>query len=647
MSDGDRRLAAIMFTDIVGFTALGQEDEELALQLLGEHREIVRETVPKFHGKEVKTIGDAFLVEFGSALEAVRCAVEIQARMRERNRDAPPERRVEMRIGIHVGDVVHSGGDILGDAVNVSSRIEPLAKPGGLCISGQVYDNVRNKLNLGAELMEGKTLKNVKVPVAVYRIAMPWENPAAEEVELDVKRLAVLPLKNMSPDSNDEYFADGMTEELITALSSVRELTVIARTSVMQYKAAPKRVADVGKELSVGTVIEGSVRKAGNKVRITVQMIDARNEGHLWAQNYDKQLDDVFTVQSEVAERVAEALKVKLAEWERKKLERGATGDPEAHNLYLKGMFYWNKRSAESLKKALQYFEQAVGRDPMFALGHAGLAQAYLVTAGNWYEDPEITYPKAKEAALKALSIDDDLAEAHAALASVATGYERDFRRAEAEYKRAIELSPSYPSAHQWYAQLLAFQGRLNESWREINRAAELNPLSLIINTNVADGLYYRREFEKGIEQCKKVIDMDPSFEPAYPTLIQLYLQSGRLDEAQRTLDIYSKIANPVEVKGITAYFCCYAGKVEEARRLLDDIEGVMEQEKIPPYNLALCRFKIGDNDRGFELLEASNKRHDRIMLAMGIDYELDGVRSDPRYLAMLKKAGLEGFVRN
>ncbi len=635
-----------MFTDVVGFTTLGQTNEALALQLLEEHRTLVRPIINEYRGKEIKTIGDAFLVELGSALDAVRCAVEIQKAMHERNSGLPEGRRLQIRIGIHVGDVVHSHGDILGDAVNVSSRIQPLADPGGVCISEQVYDHVSNKVDFHVEKLGSKTLKNVRTPVQVYRVVMPWDLKPELEAELDQRRVAVLPLNNMSPDPNDEYFADGMTEELITALSAVTELTVIARTSVMQYKDSPKRIADIGKELSVGTVVEGSVRKAGTKVRITVQMIDAKNEGHLWAQNYDRQLDDVFTVQSEVAEKVAGALKVRLAESEKRRLGRAASADPESFNLYLKGMFYWNKRTPESLKKAVDYFERSVERDPKFALGHAGLAHAFQVIAGNYYDDPQVYYPKTKEAALRALSIDDDLAEAHAALAAVAAVYDRDLDRAEVEFRRAIELNPSYPSVHQWYAQLLGFENRLDESWIEVNRALELSPLSLIININIADGYYYRNEFERGIEQAKKVIDMDPNFDTAYPSLIQLFLVSGRFDEALDAFERYSKIAGEFNSKGVRAYICSYTGRADESRRLLDELEAPNSKANLSPYNLACIRFKLGDNDRGFELLETAYQKHDRFLLTMGIERELNGVRSDPRYAEMLRKVGLEGHIR-
>ncbi|MDG6901112.1 MAG: hypothetical protein JRM80_04045 [Nitrososphaerota archaeon] len=640
MAEGERRLAAIMFTDVVGFTSLGQTNEALALKLLDEHRGIIRPLIARHGGTEVKTIGDAFLVMFPSALEAVRCALEIQSAMRGRNSSVADDRRIQLRIGIHVGEVVHGQGDILGDAVNVSSRIEPLSAPGGVCISGQVYDHVRNKIDAPMELIEQRTLKNVRLPLDVYRMVMPWD-VREEAGELDSRRVAVLPLKNMSPDPNDEYFADGMTEELITSLSSVSELTVIARTSVMQYKAAPKRVADIGKELSVGTVIEGSVRKAGTKVRITVQMIDARNEGHLWAQNYDKQLDDVFTVQSEVAEKVAEALKVKLAEPQRRKLARGAAADPEAQNLYLKGMFYWNKRTLDALKKAVGYFEQSTGRDPTFALGHAGLALAYNVMASNFDSDPEVCFPKAKEAALKALSIDGDLAEAHAVLASVYEGYYLDLERAEQEFRRAIEVNPNYPTAHQWYAQLLGMEKRNDESTREIYRALELSPLSLIINTNIADNFHYRGMYEEGIAQARKVIDMDSNFATVYPTLIELCLEAGKIQEADEATKTLSKLDDSATAKMMRARVLVFSGKVDDGRAIAKELEAGRFTSGLSPFFLAALRFKMGDVDRGFELMEEARTRHDRFVLLMGIDKDLDDVRADPRYTAMLQKVGL------
>ncbi len=608
---------------------------------------MVRPIISRHGGIEVKTIGDAFLVEYPSALEAVKCAMEIQKAMHERNAALPEERMVQVRVGIHLGDVIHARGDILGDAVNVSSRIEPLASPGGVCISEQVYDHVRNKMGVKFERLEGKTLKNVSLPIDVYRMVMPWEAKGEQTAVLDSRRIAVLPLKNMSPDPNDEYFADGMTEELITSLSSVKELTVIARTSVMQYKNAPKRIADIGRELSVGTMIEGSVRKAGNRVRITVQLIDVRNEGHLWAQNYDKELDDVFTVQSEVAQKVADALKVRLVESEVKKLGRGASKDPEAHNTYLKGMFYWNKRTPEGLKKAAELFERAVALDSTFALAYAGVAQAYQVTAANHYDDPETYYPKAKEYALRALSLDDDLVEAHTTLASIAVGLDRDLVKAESEFRRAIELNPNYATAHQWYSHVLGWENRVEEGWREISRALELSPISLIINANVVDFYYFEGEFEKGIEHAKKVIEMDPSFPTVYFSLINCYIGASRFDEALEAAETFAKMARTSDSKLNYAKIFAAMGRVQEAKALLSQLEAEFPGGQVTPFQIALVWFSLGDADRGFEWMGRAYERHDRYVFLLAKVFELNNFRKDPRYLAMLERTGMAGLVRD
>ena len=308
-----RKLAAIMFTDIVGFTSLAQRDEDRAMRLLSEHNNLMRSILPKYSGREVKTIGDAFLIEFPSALDAVRSSVAIQKGMYERNSVLGASNRIQLRVGIHVGDVISKqDGDILGDAVNISSRIEQFATPGGICISEQVFAQVNNKVDLRFVRLESQKLKNVDLPMDLYRIVLPWEGESAkQDVVLDSRRVAVLPFKNMSPDPNDEYFADGLTEEVIASLSKVKELTVIARTSVMQYRAVSKRVTEIGRELNAGTLVEGSIRKAGNRIRVTVQMIDAQKDGHLWAQNYDRNLDDIFAIQTDIAERVTKELRIR------------------------------------------------------------------------------------------------------------------------------------------------------------------------------------------------------------------------------------------------------------------------------------------------------------------------------------------------
>jgi adenylate cyclase len=440
-----------MFTDIVGFTSLAQKDEEKTIRLLSQHNDLMRSIITKYSGREVKTMGDAFLIEFPSALDAVKCSFVLQLEMHERNTSIVPEDRIQVRVGIHVGDILYKrDGDILGDAVNISSRIESFATPGGVCISEQVFDQVRNKVNFPLVRMESKKLKNVSLPIDLYQVIMPWESePESKQTFLEPRRVGVLPFKNMSPDPSDEYFADGMTEELITALANLKELTVIARTSVMQYKTISKKVTEIGRELNAGTLVEGSVRKAANRIRITVQMVDAQNDGHLWAQNYDRQLDDVFGIQSDIAERVAKELRVQLIGSVKSRLETKPTEKPDVYTLYLKGKYFWNERSKDSILKAIEYFELAIKKDPGFALGYTGLANCYQVIARNALGEYAPNFQKVKGYTTKALELDPNLAEAHTVFGAYLHYYERDWKRSESEFKRAIELKPSYSTAHQ------------------------------------------------------------------------------------------------------------------------------------------------------------------------------------------------------
>jgi len=630
-----------MFTDIVGYTALAQADEASALSSLEENRALLRSIFPRFGGREIKTIGDAFLVEFSSALDAARCAIEIQNEMHARNLGLPQGRRLELRVGLHLGDVVHSEGDILGDAVNVSSRIEPLAEPGGVCVSEQVYDHVRNKMEVQFEKLEASSLRNVRVPIDVYRAILPWEGEHPREEGLDQHRVAVLPLQNLSPDPEDEYFADGMTEELITTLAGVKGLIVIARTSIMQYKKAAKKVSDIGRELSAGTILEGSVRKAGKKVRITIQLIDARNEGHIWAQNYDRELDDIFAIQTEIAEKVAGTLKLKLLESEKEKMERREMGDSAAYTLYLKGRHFWNERTEEGMKKAIEYFDAAIRKDPSFARGYSGLADCYGVMSHNEMLEPKEGYRNARDYSLKALELDPGLAEPHAVLAGCALYVEHDLKKAEDEYRKAIELNPSYASAHQWYSHLLGFEKRGDEAYREIVKAKELDPLSLIIDVNFGDNMYYTGRLEEAIAHFQRVIAENPQFAVAYPSLVQALIHDGRFEEALKAVERGGEVIKDAQwTNGTRAYVFAAMGRTEEARRLLVEVEKEVGTGSL--YNLALSYFAMRDADKGFELLERSYARSEGYIYSLGIDYEFEPYRSDPRYISLMEKLGLK-----
>ena len=656
MPEGARRLAAIMFTDMVGYTTLGQKNESLSLALVDEQRKLIRPILNKHDGREVKTMGDSFLVEFSSALNAVRCAYDIQRAAREFNISLPVERRVHLRVGVHLGDVLNSQGDISGDAVNVASRINYLADDGGVCLTRQVYDHVQNKFELPLKSLGPQSLKNVNAPVEVYRMEMPWdEKRATQPTELDKRRIAVLPFANMSPDPADEYFADGLTEELISKLSLVKGLRVIARTSVMSYKKKDKRISEIGAELGVGSIVEGSFRKAGNKIRVTTQLIDVRDDQHVWAQSYDSNLDDVFAVQTDIAKQVSDTLKVKILEAEIDWIDRKPTESTEAYTLYLRGRYHFNRRGVEDIVKASEYFGQAVREDERFALGYVGLADCYAVLS-NIGIDSGANHQKAKIAAAKGLELDGDLAEAHATRGLILL-QEFNLREAEEEFRKAIELKPSYAPAHHWYARLLVSKLSWDEALKQIERAVELDPFSQVINLNHAH--YYRRrgDYDKALELYKKAAELDPNFAMAHFDLAVIYGRMKRRADMKLEAKIAiergtreAKIAvglgrgtyhRPVKIlDALVAYF---DDDQEKVRKLLAELESHFgEPLAISALQAAGLHFYLGENEKGFEWLEKSYSRKEDDLLYIRTDELFDGIRSDPRYQDLLKRIGLE-----
>jgi adenylate cyclase len=630
-----------MYTDIVGYTALTQKDESLAMQLLEEHRRLVRPFFPKHNGREVKTIGDAFLVEFASALEAVRCAFDIQQSMHEMNNGRLPEKQVQLRIGVHLGDVIHSQNDVYGDAVNVASRIEPLAMPGGICVSQQVYDHVKNKFEFPLTSIGKRELKNVGEPMDVYKVVMPWEQAGAAEVPtFAADRVAILPFRNMSPDPNDEYFAEGMTEEIISTVSGISGLSVISRTSVMHYKKSEKTVKEIGRELEVGSILEGSFRKAGNRIRVTTQLIDVAQDKHLWAQNYDRNLDDVFEVQSDVARQVAESLRVRILTPELKRLAKKPTENTTAYTLYLKGRQLWNKRGFNEVKEALACFERAVKEDPTFALGYVGQADCYLVAPLI----PGIEgLDKAKSIVAKALELDPGLAEAHTTNGLVLS-CEYDLRHAEEEFKRAIELKPSYATAHQWYQlNVLIPELRWDEALEHIEKAVELDPLSPIMHTNL--GFYYeaRKEYGKGIEPLKRALELGQ--ESVHGALTVAYGEMKMFEEMRREAEAYIGYMEPrfpwIRTH-VDAHIACLEEDKEAVRRLLPELKAHLQESAAESCEVADFHFYVGEIDKGFEWLEQSYTRRESDLLNVRIDQYLDGVRTDPRYLDLVKRLGLD-----
>ncbi len=454
--------------------------------------------------------------------------------------------------------------------------------------------------------------------------------PAAPKIE----SLAVLPLENLSRDPEQDYFADGMTEALITELSKISALKVISRTSAMQYKGAKKPMPQIARELDVDGLVEGSVQREGDQVRITVQLIHGPTDKHLWAESYQRELRGVLALQSEVAQAIAREIRVAVTPAEETRLAETRAVNPEAHEAYLKGRYHWNKRTREGLEKGIEYFEQAIEKDPNYAPAYAGLADGYNVL-GNWgYAPPRDTYPRGKAAAMKALELDEELAEAHASLARNKTSYDWDWSGARQEFERALQLDPNYASAHYWYSYYYFAMGRLDEAAQGMKRAAELDPLSVNISMEMGRVLLYQGQYDAAIEQERKTLEMEPNFDAAHTVLARAYLQKGRyadaLTEAQISENSY---ALP------RAYL--KSGNREKAQKVAEDLKELSKTRYVSANRIASAYIALDDRARAFEWLGKAFEERSMRPDFMRVDPMYDNLRSDPRFQDLLRRAGL------
>ena len=633
MSEGERRLAAIMFTDMVGYTALTQSNEARAMRLLETQNGILLPLVREHGGTPVKTIGDAHLAEFPSALEAVRCAVGIQRKLRQYAKATPSEQQFKLRIGVHMGDVIHKDKDVYGDAVNIASRIQPLAEPGGVCISQQVYDQVQNKVDYKLERLPLRQLKNVSASIEVYKVVdVETEWRAPPESEMPKERVAVLPLSNFSPSPQDEYLADGMTEEIITAISGVQGLRVIARTSVMRFKGAQTDIGEIGRTLNVGSILEGSFRKIGERIRVTVQLIDAKTQEHSWASNYDGDMNDIFTIQTDIANKVAQAIRGKL-------LDRAVVApkhvDIEAYELYLKGRHSWNRRNAEGVNEALRLFRAALAKDPSIAKAYSGIADCYMIGIGLEIFDRDEANEQAEAAIQTAIELDDAVAEAHASRGLLRNNDQR-YAEAMVEFKHALSLNPSYASAHHWCALCLANVGNLDAAIEEAKLASQADPLSPPAR-NILGVMYtYARQYDRAFEVFNGVLKLDPEFSPALSFRSNLYAYLGKEDEAVRDAERGMQHATPFERSISRLFLKCAFGHLEEAPQYF------AEAEKNAPSPRALIFLRAGysaltgDPDGFFKWMKEAVEEREADPAEIRYAPWLDDMRKDARYADLL-----------
>ena len=638
-----RRLAAIMFTDVVGFTASAQADEAGALSRLREQEGIVRPLFLPFGGREIKSTGDGFLVEFESALKATECAVEIQRRLQERNAREPGA-PILLRIGIHVGDVEEGGGDIFGDAVNVASRVVPLSEPGGVCLSSHVYAHVHNKVPYPLEKLPAQALKGVREGFDVYRVVLPWSKAGGPHAAgSSLPRIAVLPLANISPDRENEYFADGLTEELITVLSQIRGLRVISRTSVNQYKGTTKPVAQIGSELGADSVLEGSVRKAGDQLRIAVQLIDTKTDEHRWAQTYDRKLENVFAIQAEVAERTAGALKVELLRSERDAIQEEPTANLRAYELYLRAAQAARRSElsfdAKSDAEAVRLFEQSIREDPLFSSAHAGLANHLLGVMGVTRPAKDVI-PRAREAVAKALERNPNSSTAHTALGNLAFQADLDWTRAEAEFQQGIALNPSSSDARFWYAYLLGVLQRFTESIRQYHAAIELDPLWPLPQFNLAADYSISGNMATAIATVQEMIRNLGDSIGGRILLAWFYAVEGRDTEAIKLLEPKSDFSQ-FRFRVFRSAILGTIGKVEELQALVSEFEAGKTAEYLSPVDWAGLYAVLGNKEKALDLLEEDYRVGDRTFWNTYQDFRYDTIREDPRFLSLLRSMNL------
>jgi adenylate cyclase len=636
-----RRLAAIMFTDMVGSTALAQANEAEALRLRDEQEGIVRPVFASHRGREIKSMGDGYLVEFESALRAVQCAIEIQQRLHELN-TRPGGTPLHLRIGIHLGDVEARGSDIFGDSVNIASRVEPLARPGGICLTEPVHGQVHNKLPNRLEKLPPQTLKGVQVPLDVYRVVLPWEDEESGASRTPSAGLAVLPFSNISPDPNDAYFADGLTEELITVLSQLGGLRVIARTSVMPYRSTSKGVSQIGAELRVSSLLEGSVRKSGNRLRVTAQLIDVASEGHVWAQTYDRELDDIFAVQSELARQVAEALKVELRATETARLESRPSVRTDSYLAYLKGitLLHGTLLANVDTELARQELERAISLDPTNAAAHAGLSDALRVLSWAEPKDREAKRAQSSVAARRAIELDPNLAEAHLSL-GVMLWDEADFPGAEREMKRAVELNPSFSWAHWLLGAVLEDEGRLDEGFAHFLLAEAADPRWHLAVLFSARSLFWQGRFDEVLPRVERAEQLAPLDPWCHAFLADVLTVRGETERAVRELARAEELETVVDRRpGWRAWSYAIGGQLEKSREILRH-EETLPEAHWPLWYLAEVYLRLGDIDNAFRLLERAADARQLPLQSIRFHPLLQPLRDDPRFPGLLKRVNL------
>lgn len=635
---------------MVGFTALMQENEEKAKAQRDRLKKVLDEKIAEHQGRVLQNYGDGTLSIFGSAIESVKSAIAIQAELQN-------EPKIPLRIGLHMGDVVYDDDGVYGDAVNIASRIESLSVPGAVLISEKLYSEISNQPDLSARSVGKFELKNVKQPIEVMAITTHGLTiPKPDEIDgkgkTAYRSIAVLPFLNMSADAENEYFSEGITEEIINALTKVEGLQVTSRTSSFAFKGKNEDIRTLGQKLNVSTILEGSVRKAGNSVRITAQLINAVDGFHFWSENYDGTLDNIFKLQDEISRKIANKLIDQLSMEKcgcgsakvTSPLVKAATTDMDAYNLFLKGLFNWNRWTKEGALEAMGYFEEAIRIEPQFAKAYAKLADCYVFLAAMGFMKSAIAYPQAQEYAAKAMSIDPNSPECYISTGFIKVFYDWDWNGAKLAYEKALELSPSNSAAYFGYSYYLVAAGLVDEATDAMEKSRSLDPLGLPVNLYLA--MYYLRlgKFKEAIEILDKVLEHSPAFRNALEVKGWAYYYLGDMYTAITIAREVHKLAGGGNM-GLTSlgYFYAKSGEKEKA---LEIIEKLKEREKEDKdntvlFDLALNYLGVGDKEKALHYINRFTDERSGGSIFLKVDKLWEELRDDPRFQEIIKKVGL------
>jgi adenylate cyclase len=637
-----RQLAAIMFTDIVGYTALMSDDEQEAFELLNKNRFLQKPLIEQYGGKWIKELGDGVLATFSTVTDAVNCACSII-------KGCEPINGLKLRIGIHQAEVVFENNDVFGDGVNIASRLQSVAPIGGICISEAVRNNVANRKEIKTRFLREESLKHLKEPIRIHEIILDTTDtlphPAASVYKeprevASAKSIAVLPFINMSNDPEQEYFSDGMAEEILNSLSHLKDLKVAGRTSSFQFKGKNIDLREVGEKLGVSTVLEGSVRKQGNKLRITAQLINVEDGFHLWSEKYDRNMDDIFAIQDEIALAITENLKVILLEKEKAIITKSLTQNTEAYELYLRGRFYLNKRL---LFQSLEQFKKAVEIDPAFAKAHAGLADAYIILGFYNFLPAKEVMPKAKQEADAALLLDDSLCEPYCSLGLYYTSFEWNWPEARKNFLRSLQLNPRYTQSHIWFGHyyLTWVEGKFEEGEKHLDIAIELEPFSSITYLTQFAIALTAGKYDQVFHLARQGFELDPDSMISNRIMGLAYLHNKQYAEATGYLEFASKLSNHAafnQVDLINLYTT--KGSLEQARDVMDDLKIKLKEGKyVSSCIMSFASGFLGDLDEAMNWLEKAYDQHDAYLCILKYyPFMPAKLRQDRRFTSFLNK---------